>query len=187
MSEFHDPNIYFNILISFIAYFGIFVLYNFILVFLIYNTCKSLIIKKPQPQNEIPRILKLLGYNYVNVNYYLEDFIKNAHCEILDYKSPNVNYLELNDFLSNYDVSESAYTKMISDVHTSCENDNKNIYDLTFNEIKKSIKQTELYKDYEKAAFDKLKRSIILSKHLNDTTVDAFFINLTPQELKKLY
>ena len=185
---------YFDILVSFIAYFVLFAAYNFIMVFLVYNTCKNLIKKsksksKSKPIVSIHEMLDILEYNYVNINMYLDIFIGRTLTDVLNKNNPNLPYddtVEIFNFDFGITDNDEEYDNMLDEIDELCRIDNKHIYNLSFNEIKTNIKKTDLYMKYEKLVFDRMNRAIILSKHLNNTDINNFYDNLTLEEMKKI-
>ena len=155
---------------------------------MIYNTCKPLIIKpKSKTKVSIHQMLDILGYQYVDIYSYLDCFVRITHNTILDAHNSNFQYVEdVHDFDFGIKVDSKKYDNMINEIIKLCHTSNKHIYDLSFNEIKTNIKKTDLYMEYEKLVFDRMNRSIILSKYLNDTNINNFYDNLTLEEMKKI-
>ena len=113
---------------------------------------------------EILKMMRLLGYYCFNINKLKKMYIDAVMILIINNKNKNVNqYLDDCNIIST-----------------------KNINDYTVGELEQQIIKTQKYITFEKMLYDKLKRSISLSKHLNDKTTQHFYKSINEDEINEL-
>ena len=122
--------------------------------------------------NEIVRMMKLLGYYYVDINKSKKKYIDVMITLIINNKNINQNC---------YVHSIIDYLLDDTDIILI-----KDIDNYTIGELKKIIMKTQKYLTYEKMLNNKFKRSVILSKHLNDKTTQHFYESINEEEIIKL-
>ena len=128
-------------------------------------------------------ILMCLNYYNVNINSIKIELINNCMIYLLELTEPNCK----NYNLEIYDLNDkNDFNTMIDNFEKYCVSLNKIKYDLTVNEIKNFIKTQIFYKKREKMLNLFFARAIILSKYLNDETIDDLVDVLNERELQIL-
>jgi hypothetical protein len=130
-------------------------------------------------------ILSKLNYYNVNTNASRTSFIVEC-MEYLLY-SRNPNFMEEYTFcFDNFNMDSNSIEKLYTEFEILCTQLKKYKLDFTIGEITNFIKNSDIYKKLEVELNYKLKRSIVLSKFINDTTSDKLIDSLTLQELEIL-
>lgn len=160
----------------------------FLFSFIVYSIYTNLI-KNEDNQTKVTKnfkdniaILNKLGYYNFNYNLAKTDFISDCVNYILFSRNPS--FKELYNF--NYeqiDILQTQLENLYSSFITLCNKKNKVIGEFTINELYLFIKNQEEYKKIEKINNYRLKRSIILSKFLNDKNIERLVEALTYEEL----
>jgi translation elongation factor EF-G len=117
---------------------------------------------------EINEMMRQLHYSYININKELQEFV-NKNFKLI-FIEKNKNKITKKIMEQIYDMIDEKY----------------NIKDCTINQIHECIRRTVEYNDFKTKLLNRVSRSIILSKHLNDTTTKTFYNNLTQNELEIL-
>ena len=179
-------------------------------IIMIVKKNKNNIINQSDITNEIIQMMDHLGYYNININrekqIYINDYIQNIlyssnpnTIELSYFKSLNDNDVKVKhenkcgcedkncDYNDDSDKEEEIHdenTNYFKQDYINFEDNNINNY--TIKELTDIIKETECYKNYEIFLNNKLNRSIVLSKHLNDNTTNDFYNNLQIHEHQKL-
>ncbi len=117
---------------------------------------------------EINKMMIQLDYSYININKELQEFV-NKNFKLI-FIEKNKNKITKKIMEQIYDMIDEKY----------------NIKDYSINQIHECIRRTVEYNDFKTKLLNRVSRSIILSKHLNDTTTKTFYNNLTQNELEIL-
>jgi hypothetical protein len=86
----------------------------------------------------------------------------------------------------DFNMDSNSIEKLYTEFEILCTQLKKCKLDFTIGEIINFIKNSDIYKKLEVELNYKLKRSIVLSKFINDTTSDKLIDSLTLQELEIL-
>lgn len=130
-------------------------------------------------------ILKKLDYYSVNTNATKTSFIMECVNYLLYSRNPN--YTEVYDFsFDDFNLDIEDIEKIYSEFNDNCAKNKKYYWDCTVSEITNFIKKCDIYKKLEQELNYKFKRSIILSKFINESTCNKLIDSLTLRELELL-
>lgn len=134
--------------------------------------------------NDNVTILDKLGYYNFNKNDIKTCFLLECMNYLLYCDNPN--YTKTDFLVKCCNLDDKEITDFSNNFQNLCLQTHKNKMNFTVNEIMTFIKKSEIYKKLDQELSYKLKRSIILSKFINETTVEKLINALSIDELNLL-
>ena len=133
-------------------------------------------------------ILSKLNYYNVNINATRTSFILECMEYLLYSRNPNFTqeYTFCFENFDNFNLDDGFIEKLYTEFEILCMQLKKCNSDFTIGEITNFIKNSDIYKKLELELNYRLKRSIVLSKFIDDNTSDKLINSLTLQELELL-